>query len=76
MARRCGFALEPNGRLLFTSRRDYYWLGTKPRRACGIIRYLLKTGRVLDEENLLLKTALLEIAETGKPTLFLPATRT
>jgi sulfite reductase (NADPH) hemoprotein beta-component len=65
MARRCGFALEPERPFAFTSRRDYYgW----EQNHDGLWYYTLfiENGRVLDEENLLLKTALLEIAQTGK----------
>jgi sulfite reductase (NADPH) hemoprotein beta-component len=65
MARRCGFALEPERPFTFTSRRDYYgW--EQNHEGLWYYTLFIENGRVLDEENLLLKTALLEIAETGK----------
>ncbi len=62
---RCGFQLEPQRTYEFTERRDYY--GWK-EDSKGKWHYTLfvENGRVLDEGTLLLKTALLEIAETGK----------
>jgi sulfite reductase (NADPH) hemoprotein beta-component len=65
MERRCGFALEEAKPFKFTSRRDYY--GWEQNHE-GLWYYTLfvENGRVLDDENLLLKTALLEVAQTGK----------
>ena len=65
MARRCGFALEPERPFSFTSRRDYYgW--EQNHEGLWYYTLFIENGRVLDEENLLLKTALLEIAQSGK----------
>lgn len=61
---RCGFALAPAKAYQFTSRRDHYgWRQT----ADGRWHYTLfvENGRVLDEPTLAMKTALLEIANTG-----------
>jgi sulfite reductase (NADPH) hemoprotein beta-component len=63
MERRCGFALEPIKPFQFTSRRDYY--GWEQNHE-GLYTLFIENGRVLDDENLQLKTALLEVAQTGK----------
>lgn len=63
--RRSGFAFEPPRSYTFTERKDYYGWTQSPQ---GYWYYTLfvENGRVLDENDYLLKTALLQIAETGK----------
>ncbi len=65
LERRCGFALEPARPFQFTERRDYYGWHQGHE---GLWYYTLfaENGRILDEEGLALKTALLEVAQTGK----------
>ena len=63
--KRTGFKLEPARPYAFTQRADRYgWL----QNAQGVWYYTLfvENGRVLDDEKLALKTALLEAAKTGK----------
>ena len=63
--KRTGFALEPAKPYEFTQRSDRYgWLQNEQ----GLWYYTLfvENGRVLDDEKLALKTALLEVAKTGK----------
>ena len=65
LEKRCGFSLEPEKPFEFTERKDRYgWLQDHE----GLWHYTLfvENGRVLDDEKLALKTALLEVAETGK----------
>lgn len=65
LEKRCGFYLEETRPYTFTSRKDLYgWLQDHD----GNWHYTLfiENGRILDDEKLALKTALLEIAETGK----------
>ena len=62
---RIGYILEQEKPYSFTERKDYYgW------QQCdkGLWHYtvFVENGRVLDDEQLALKTALLELAETGK----------
>lgn len=67
LERRCGFQLEEAKPFIFSSRRDYYgW----EQNSEGLWYYtvFIENGRVLDDEALLLKTALLEVAQTGKAT--------
>ncbi|MEP6712933.1 MAG: sulfite reductase subunit beta, partial [Ferruginibacter sp.] len=67
LEKRCGFKLEEAKPYTFTSRKDLYgWLQDHE----GNWHYTLfvENGRVVDDEKLPLKTALLEIAETGKAT--------
>jgi sulfite reductase (NADPH) hemoprotein beta-component len=62
--KRTGFKLEPARPYQFTQRADRYgWL----QNAQGVWYYTLfvENGRVLDDEKLALKTALLEVAKTG-----------
>jgi len=62
---RTGFKLEPARPYAFTQRSDRYgWL----QNAAGLWYYTLfiENGRVLDDEKLALKTALLEVARTDK----------
>ena len=63
--KRTGITLEPARPYSFTQRSDRYgWL----QNAQGLWYYTLfiENGRILDDENLALKTALLEVAKTGK----------
>lgn len=65
IANRAGFALEEPRPFTFNQRADYYgWTQSQD----GLWHYTLfiENGRILDEENLLMKTALLEVAKTGK----------
>ena len=62
---RTGFKLEPARPYEFTQRSDRYgWM----QNEAGLWYYTLfiENGRVLDDEKLALKTALLEVAKTGK----------
>ena len=65
LEKRLGFELEPAKPFSFEQRSDYYgWqLGEN-----GLWYYTIfvENGRILDDENLALKTALLEVAKTGK----------
>lgn len=62
---RTGFALEEAKPFRFTKRADYY--GWEPSEQ-GLWYYTLfvENGRVLDDEQTAMKTALLEVAKTGK----------
>lgn len=65
LERRIGFKLEPERPYAFTERTDRYgW----QQDHTGQWHYtvFVENGRVLDDERMALKTALLEIAETGK----------
>lgn len=63
--KRCGFLLEPARPFEFTDRIDKYgWM--QDYKGNWHYTVFVENGRVLDEEGLLLKTALLKIAETGK----------
>jgi sulfite reductase (NADPH) hemoprotein beta-component len=62
---RAGFALEEARPFTFDQRADYYgWTQSHD----GLWHYTLfiENGRVLDEDNVPMKTALLEVAKTGK----------
>jgi sulfite reductase (NADPH) hemoprotein beta-component len=62
---RTGFALAPAKKYLFTSRKDYFgW----EQNTEGLWYYtvFVENGRILDDQQSHLKTALLEIAKTGK----------
>lgn len=65
LEKRCGFALEPARPFRFTERHDYY--GWQQNHE-GNWYYTLFTenGRILDTEKLLMKTALLEVAQSRK----------
>lgn len=65
LERRTGFPLDAPKSYTFEQRRDYY--GWEQNHE-GLWYYTLfvENGRVLDEDQLLMKTALLEIAKTGK----------
>jgi sulfite reductase (NADPH) hemoprotein beta-component len=63
--KRTGFALEPARPYTFDERKDFYGWQKAPN---GLWYYTLfvENGRVLDDEKLAMKTALLEIAKTDK----------
>ncbi|HEX2533871.1 MAG TPA: NADPH-dependent assimilatory sulfite reductase hemoprotein subunit [Chitinophagaceae bacterium] len=63
--RRAGFAMEEPRPFAFGTRSDTYGWTTDSR---GLSHYtvFVENGRVYDSENLPLKTALLEVAKTGK----------
>jgi sulfite reductase (NADPH) hemoprotein beta-component len=62
---RCGFALEPARAYSFSSRKDHYgWKQNYEKK--WYYTLFVENGRVLDDENIALKTALLEIAKTNK----------
>lgn len=72
--KRCGFTLEETKPYTFTTRSDYYgW----HQGENGLWYYTLfvENGRVLDDEKLAMKTALLEIAKTGKCNFLFTATQ-
>ncbi|MGB8193576.1 MAG: NADPH-dependent assimilatory sulfite reductase hemoprotein subunit [Chitinophagaceae bacterium] len=65
LERRVGFKLEAAKPYTFTERRDYFgW----HQNSEGLWYYTLfvENGRILDDEHASLKTALLEVAKTGK----------
>jgi sulfite reductase (NADPH) hemoprotein beta-component len=65
LEKRCGFALEPERPYKFTRRvDDYGW--HKNHEGKWYFTVFVENGRVLDDEKLPLKTALLEVAKTGK----------
>ncbi|HEY4149578.1 MAG TPA: NADPH-dependent assimilatory sulfite reductase hemoprotein subunit [Chitinophagaceae bacterium] len=67
LEKRIGFKLQAAKPFSFTSRADRYGWEQNDK---GLWHYTLyvENGRVLDEEKLLMKTALLKVAETGKTT--------
>jgi sulfite reductase (NADPH) hemoprotein beta-component len=65
IARRTGFALEPARPFAFTERKDYYgWF----KNTEGLWYYtpFIENGRIVDSETVAMRTALYEIAQTGK----------
>jgi sulfite reductase (NADPH) hemoprotein beta-component len=65
LERRCGFALEDPKPFTFTDRRDFYgW--QKDSRGLWNYTVFVENGRVLDDAQIALKSALLEVAKTGK----------
>jgi sulfite reductase (NADPH) hemoprotein beta-component len=63
--KRSGFKLEKAKPFNFESRKDYYgW--EQNHEGLWFYTAFIENGRVLDEENLLLKTAFLEVAHTNK----------
>jgi sulfite reductase (NADPH) hemoprotein beta-component len=65
LEKRIGFPLEAARPYSFTDRTDYYgW----QQNHQGLWYYtpFVENGRILDDEKLALKTALLEVAQTGK----------
>jgi len=64
LAKRTGFALEEARPYVFTNREDHYgW----QQNHQGLWYYtpFIENGRILDDEKLALKSAMLEIAQTG-----------
>ena len=62
---RIGFNLEPAKPFVFTSRNDEYgW--QQGQNKLWYYTLFVENGRVLDEEKLAMKTALLEVAKLGK----------
>ena len=65
LATRCGFELEPARPFEFNARADYYgW--EQSEQGLWYYTVFVENGRVLDDEKVPMKTALLEIARTGK----------
>jgi sulfite reductase (NADPH) hemoprotein beta-component len=65
LEKRCGFKLEETKAYTFTSRKDHY--GWKQNHEGNwYYTVFVENGRVLDDDKAPLKTALLEIAKTGK----------
>lgn len=65
LEKRCGFALKDALPYFFTERKDHY--GWKQNHEGNwYYSVFIENGRVLDDEKLALKTALYEIAKTGK----------
>jgi sulfite reductase (NADPH) hemoprotein beta-component len=65
LEKRCGFTLEPARPYAFETRKDHY--GWQQNHAGNwYYTVFVENGRVLDDEQLPLKTALYEIARTGK----------
>ena len=65
LAKRTGFQLEEPRPCTFTDRKDYYgWQQNHQGR--WYYTPFIENGRILDDEQIALKTALLEIAMTGK----------
>jgi len=65
LEKRTGFVLAPAKDYVFTSRIDYYgW----QQSAAGLWYYtaFVENGRILDDEAVVLKSALLEVAKTSK----------
>ena len=64
---RCGFVLEPVRPYQFTERKDYYgW--QQDHKGQWHFTVFVENGRILDEGSVKIKSALLEIAKTGKST--------
>ncbi len=65
LEKRCGFALEPERPYTFTQRADHYgW--HQNHLGNWFYTVFVENGRILDDEKTTLKTALLEVAKTGK----------
>lgn len=65
LEKRCGFNLEPAHPYQFTERKDYYgWQSNHEGK--WYYTLFVENGRVLDDNKLAMKTALLEVAKTGK----------
>ncbi len=63
--KRAGFKLEPARPFQFTERRDYFgWY--QNNRGLWYYTVFVENGRVTDDEQAALKTALLEVAKTNK----------
>jgi sulfite reductase (NADPH) hemoprotein beta-component len=65
LEKRCGFALEEARPYTFTERRDHFgWEQSEDGRWHYTL--FVENGRVLDDEKVAMKTALLKVAQTGK----------
>jgi sulfite reductase (NADPH) hemoprotein beta-component len=65
LERRCGFEIEKARPYQFESRKDFYgW--EQNHEGLWYYTVYVENGRILDEEKLFLKSALLEVAKTGK----------
>ncbi|WP_018617155.1 NADPH-dependent assimilatory sulfite reductase hemoprotein subunit [Segetibacter koreensis] len=67
LERRCGFEIEEARPYQFESRKDFYgW--EQDHEGLWYFTVYVENGRILDDEKVALKSALLEVAETGKAT--------
>jgi sulfite reductase (NADPH) hemoprotein beta-component len=65
LEKRCGFKLDEIKPYAFTSRKDHYgW--QQNHEGKWYYTLFVENGRILDDEKAPLKTALLEVAKTGK----------
>ena len=65
LEKRCGFKLDEMKPYTFTSRKDHYgW--QQNHEGNWYYTLFVENGRILDDEKAPLKTALLEVAKTGK----------
>jgi sulfite reductase (NADPH) hemoprotein beta-component len=65
LGRRCGFEIEDARPYTFESRKDYYgW--EQNHEGLWYYTAFIENGRIVDEGTVPLKTAFLEVAETGK----------
>lgn len=65
LERRAGFKIEKEKPFSFEQRKDYYgW--EQNHEGLWYYTLFIENGRVLDDENLLMRSALLEVANTGK----------
>lgn len=65
LERRCGFELEEVKPFTFESRRDFYgW--EQNHEGLWYYTVFVENGRVLDDENVAMKSALFEVAKKGK----------
>ena len=65
LEKRCGFKLDETKPYAFTSRKDHYgW--QQNHEGKWYYTLFVENGRILDDEKAPLKTALLEVAKTGK----------
>jgi len=72
--KRCGFTLDDTKPYTFTTRSDYYgW--HQGENNLWYYTVFVENGRVLDDDKLAMKTALLEIAKTGKCNFLFTATQ-
>ena len=70
LERRCGFELEEAKPFHFESRRDFYgW--EQNHEGLWYYTVFVENGRILDDENVALKSALLEVAKTGNANFIL-----
>ncbi|MHA4807762.1 NADPH-dependent assimilatory sulfite reductase hemoprotein subunit [Flavitalea flava] len=65
LEKRTGFALEETRPYSFTDRKDYYGWQQNHQKLWYYTPFV-ENGRVLDDDKLALKTALMEVAQTGK----------